>query len=278
LCTAGTNVSCTALITNTGTDWLHDVTVAGHPSCETLLLGPGKSTYCQTYHITAQSNFDNFDPYGELFEAAVSVQAYSLSNSSHIVYAAHVELLLQPAITLILQASTGLVSSAGEVKGWQALLGCMIIAGITGLLSFVQQKDQDACEHRIVEKFTIYSLPPLAGTSVHFNLTAVNAGNVAVRQLNLTIPGVEVLCEGHNMSSFVQHLAVNQHVTCGGAVTFDQDALEGGSRNFSAGGSAANLGGPSAASNSVEVVVAVSPGLQLDVDALNCSRAPRMRE
>jgi hypothetical protein len=114
---AGTNISCTSIITNTGTDWLHDVTVVGHPSCETFLLGPGKSTYCQTYHLTTQSHFDNFDAYGEAFETAVSVQAYSLSNSSRVVYAqdaAHVDLLLQPAIILLLQASTGMVSVAGE--------------------------------------------------------------------------------------------------------------------------------------------------------------------
>jgi hypothetical protein len=125
---AGTNVSCTSIITNTGTDWLHDVTVVGHTSCEVFVLGPGKSTYCQTHHLTSQLNFDNFNAHGELFEAAVSVRAYSLSNSSHVVYAqdaAHVELLLQPAITVFLQASSGLVSVAGEGQT-QMLLVCML--------------------------------------------------------------------------------------------------------------------------------------------------------
>jgi hypothetical protein len=120
-------------------------------------------------------------------------------------------------------------------------------------------------------------LLPLAGTSVHFNMTVANLGNVAVRQLNITIAGIKLFCEGQNMTSAVPHLAVGQHVACGGSFTFSQDALEAGSRNFTAGGAAANLGGP-AASNTVEVVVAASPGLQLDVDALNCTKPSRMRE
>jgi hypothetical protein len=121
-------------------------------------------------------------------------------------------------------------------------------------------------------------LLPLAGTFINFNLTVANLGNAAVRQLNITIPGVEVFCEGQNMSSAVTQLAVNQHVACGGSFIYDQDVLEAGSRNFTAGGSAANLGGPGPASNTVEVVVAASPSLQLDVDALNCTKPARMRE
>lgn len=113
---AGANVTCTSVITNTGTDWLHDVTVAGQ-DCESFLLKPGMSTTCQTHHLTTQTHFDNYDAYGELFEAAVAVQAHSLSNSSRVVFAqdaAHIELLLEPAITLFLRASTNLVTAAGE--------------------------------------------------------------------------------------------------------------------------------------------------------------------
>jgi hypothetical protein len=127
------------------------------------------------------------------------------------------------------------------------------------------------------EKHIICVLLSLAGTPVHFNLTVANPGNVAVRQLNITIPGVEVFCEGQNMTSAVPHLAVGQHAFCGSSFTFGQDALEAGSRSFTAGGAGANLGGP-AASNTVEVVVAASPGLQLDVDALSCTKPSRMRE
>jgi hypothetical protein len=121
-------------------------------------------------------------------------------------------------------------------------------------------------------------LAALAGTSTHFNLTVANIGNVALRQLNITLAGVDLVCTGQNMSAVVPHLAVNQHIACGGAFSFDQDALEAGSRNFSPAGSGSNLGGAGAASNVVEVVVAASPQLQVDVDALNCTRPPRMRE
>jgi hypothetical protein len=105
-----------------------------------------------------------------------------------------------------------------------------------------------------------------------------NTGNVALRQLNITLDGVTLLCEGQNMSSVVPHLSVSQHVACGGSFSFSQDTLEAGSRNFSAAGSASNLDAAGAASNVVEVVVAASPQLQLDVDALNCSRPAQMRE
>jgi hypothetical protein len=120
-----------------------------------------------------------------------------------------------------------------------------------------------------------------ADAVAHLSLTAANRGNTHLRNVTLDMPGLaDVACFiGDTAVTLPANLLVGAGtIVCSGAFTFDQDALEGGSRNFSAAGSAANLGGPGAASNSVEVVVAASPGLQLDVDALNCTRAPRMRE
>jgi hypothetical protein len=125
LTAAGANITCILVVTNTGTDWLHDITVVGQ-DCAAFLLGPGKSITCQTYQLTTQANYDNFDAYGELFEASVSAQAHSLSNSSQVVCAqdaVHVELLLQPAVMLFLQASPGMVATAGELLCMYAHIG-----------------------------------------------------------------------------------------------------------------------------------------------------------
>jgi hypothetical protein len=115
-----------------------------------------------------------------------------------------------------------------------------------------------------------------ADTVVQMTVTASNGGNTHLHNVNLDVPDLENLActNADGLVTLPADLLVGAGtIVCSGAFTFDQDALEGGSRNFSAGGSAADLGGPSAASNSVEVVVAASPGLQLDVDALNCTRA-----
>jgi hypothetical protein len=119
------------------------------------------------------------------------------------------------------------------------------------------------------------------GTVVHMTVTASNGGNTHLKAVNIDMPGLQLLsCT--NATGPV-HLPTDLLVgagtiQCSGTFSFDQDALEAGSRNFSAAGSGSNLGDAGAASNVVEVVVAASPQLQVDVDALNCTRPPRMRE
>jgi hypothetical protein len=119
-----------------------------------------------------------------------------------------------------------------------------------------------------------------AGTAVQLSVTATNAGNVHLRGIALDVPGFDALTCSNSTDDVTlpADLLVGSSLVCSGAFSFDQDALEAGSRNFSAAGSASNLGGAGAASNVVEVVVAASPQLQVDVDALNCTRPPRMRE
>jgi hypothetical protein len=118
-----------------------------------------------------------------------------------------------------------------------------------------------------------------AGTIVQLTVTATNGGNTHLRGITLAMPDLEAMVcnDGTAAITLPTDLLVGSVVTCSGSFAFSQDALEAGSRNFTAGGAAANLGGP-AASNTVEVVVAASPGLQLDVDALNCTKPSRMRE
>jgi hypothetical protein len=115
-----------------------------------------------------------------------------------------------------------------------------------------------------------------AGTAVQLTITASNTGNVHLHHITLTVTDLgELACNNHLGSDL---LVGGDSLVCSGSFSFDQDALEAGSRNFSAAGSGSNLGGAGAASNVVEVVVAASPQLQVDVDALNCTRPARMRE
>jgi hypothetical protein len=114
-----------------------------------------------------------------------------------------------------------------------------------------------------------------AGAVVHMTVTASNTGNIHLRNITLSMTDVGDLTCSSPLGSDL--LVDGTSLECSGSFAFSQDALEAGSRTFSAGGAGANLGGP-AASNTVEVVVAASPGLQLDVDALNCTKPSRMRE
>jgi hypothetical protein len=119
-----------------------------------------------------------------------------------------------------------------------------------------------------------------ADTIVQLTATAINGGNNHLREVMVTVPGLGTLTCSHDAAAVTlpTDLLVGSSLTCSGSFAFSQDALEAGSRNFSAAGTASNLGAAEAASNVVEVVVAASPQLQLDVDALNCSRPARMRE
>lgn len=114
-----------------------------------------------------------------------------------------------------------------------------------------------------------------AGTVVELTVTASNTGNVHLQNVTLNVADLgELACS----SPLGSDLLVGDSLAYSGAFAFDQDALEAGSRNFSAAGAASNLGGAGVSSNTLEVAVAASPQLQLDVDALNCSRPARMRE
>jgi hypothetical protein len=115
-----------------------------------------------------------------------------------------------------------------------------------------------------------------AGAVVQMTVTASNTGNIHLHNITLSMPDLGGLTCSSPLGSDLLVAGVSRE--CSGSFAFSQDALEAGSRNFTAGGSAANLGGPGPASNTVEVVVAASPSLQLDVDALNCTKPARMRE
>jgi hypothetical protein len=118
-----------------------------------------------------------------------------------------------------------------------------------------------------------------AGATVQLTVTATNGGNTHLRAVTVDVPGLgDLVCgSAANIVTLPTDVLVGTSLACSGSFAFSQDALEAGSRNFTAAGAGANLGGP-AASNTVEVVVAASPSLQLDVDALNCTKPARMRE
>lgn len=110
------NVTCTSVISNTGSDWLHDVKLEGQ-DCQSFLLAPGKSASCHTIHQTTQHDIDNFDEHGVPFEAVVFAQAHSLSNTSHMIYgqgAIHLPLPVVPSINITASAAPTLVSTAGR--------------------------------------------------------------------------------------------------------------------------------------------------------------------
>eukprot|EP00883_Tetradesmus_obliquus_P004983 jgi/Sobl393_1/1538/SZX64938.1 len=111
---------------------------------------------------------------------------------------------------------------------------------------------------------------------VHLSVEASNGGNVHLRNVTVDVPNLGALTcsNGAGSVTLPADLLVGSSLVCSGSFAFDQDALEAGSRSFSAAGAASSLGGAGAFSNMLEV--AASPQLQLDVDALNCSRPARM--
>lgn len=111
---------------------------------------------------------------------------------------------------------------------------------------------------------------------MHLVFYAVNSGNVQLRQVNLTVPGVEGLACNDTPATGLTIL-VDQPLTCEGTIVFDQDALERGSRDYVVVGTAANLE-HSISSDLVPVRVAAMPQLQLDVDGLNCTKPDKLRK
>lgn len=112
-----------------------------------------------------------------------------------------------------------------------------------------------------------------AGTVVELLLTANNTGNVHLDSVTVQAPGLDTML---NCSSSLEYVPAGSAVECTGQFTFSQDALEAGSRNFTATAAAANL--ESVEANPVLVTVTAAPQLQLDVDAMNCSKPAGMRK
>lgn len=113
-----------------------------------------------------------------------------------------------------------------------------------------------------------------ANTTVVLLVTASNKGNVHLRNVTLAVPGLttNLSCPGLELD---MELAVDQRIKCMGSFHFDQDAFEAGSRHFTAVASASMLNS-SISSNAVSVHVAASPQLQVNVDALQCTKPSRM--
>lgn len=113
-----------------------------------------------------------------------------------------------------------------------------------------------------------------AGTVVQLLVQGTNKGNVNLKNVTLSVPG---LTSPLNCSSGLEVLPPKQHVECTGSFLFTQNTLEAGSRNLTANGAAANLAA-GVSSSPVLVQVAAAPQLSLDVQGTNCTKPERLRE
>lgn len=114
-----------------------------------------------------------------------------------------------------------------------------------------------------------------ANTTVVLLVTATNKGNVHLRNVTLEVPGLTTTLSCPVME--LSMLEVDQDMDCMGSFLFNQSTFEEGNRHFTAVGSSSMLNG-SVYSEAVAVQIAASPGLQVDVDGLQCSKPSRMCE
>ncbi|KAF8072463.1 olpB [Scenedesmus sp. PABB004] len=127
-----------------------------------------------------------------------------------------------------------------------------------------------------------------AGAVVRLRVTAINAGNIELRNVSVAVPGLsgrDGACTLKGAAASVALplgvLPVGSELACEGSFTFTQALLEAGDRTFAAGASAANLGSDGSAAlveapASVRVAVSASPHLAVDVDGPSCTRPARM--
>lgn len=104
-----------------------------------------------------------------------------------------------------------------------------------------------------------------------------NTGNVHMYNVSVSIPG---LTNPLNCSSNLRLMPVDSSLMCTGSFTFDQDALEVGSRNFQAMGTGIAAAGDSVTANSsiITVPVGAAPCLQVIANASSCTKPSRMRK
>ena len=113
---AGDNITCTAVITNTGQDWLGEIDLAGQVNCSHLLLLPGTSITCSVKSAITQADLDNFDAYGISKPITAHALAYGLSNTSQLiddVETISLPLLVYTGLHLTCDVRPTLVSKAG---------------------------------------------------------------------------------------------------------------------------------------------------------------------
>lgn len=150
----------------------------------------------------------------------------------------------------------------------------MVDAGASGSVKLLVNPMMAISMTRVISNDSDAGLIRQAGTEVQLLVTASNTGNVHLKNVTLTVPG---LTHQLNCSSSLEVLHAKQQAVCYGSFLFDQDALEAGSKSFTASGNAANLAA-GVDSNVVLLLVAAAPQLYLDVQGTNCTKPARLRK
>ncbi|KAF6258162.1 hypothetical protein COO60DRAFT_1639414, partial [Scenedesmus sp. NREL 46B-D3] len=275
---AGGAVSCAVEVQNIGNVRLQNGSVSGtgaanSSSCAFGVLLPGGRFTCQVKQVVSQADLDAADG-DSTYNVSIGVSGTALSYAFSLTNTGNVKLrglqLLVPALDGNSSESTIICSYATDSGRWAP--GSDLVPGSSLSCSGSFSFDQDAIEAGDLSPAVVATVANLATGPVTEPLPTIslplmclvmvtNTGNVGLNSTSISLADL---------------LVGTGTVVCNGTFTFSQDALEAGSRNFSATGSAANLGGAGVASHAVEVVVAASPQLQVDVDALNCTRPTRM--
>lgn len=78
---SGGNSSCSAVVTNNGSDWLTNVNVADQPDCSYYLMLPGQTFNCSVMFTAIQTEQNSTDA-----NVTAEVSAVPLSNTSSVIF------------------------------------------------------------------------------------------------------------------------------------------------------------------------------------------------
>lgn len=115
LCFSGDTFTCIAMVTNNGSDWLTEVSVADQPDCSYYLMLPGQTFNCSVIFTVNQTDFDNAE--GSSKQITINTTAHPLSNTSSVVQrwtSAYVHLIIRRSLSITLDAGNHSVHTAGK--------------------------------------------------------------------------------------------------------------------------------------------------------------------
>lgn len=113
-----------------------------------------------------------------------------------------------------------------------------------------------------------------AGDVAAFVVTAINTGNVHLKNVEVLVPGLSTPLKCNDTLAV---LSFGSALKCSGSLQYDQDTFETGLKNFTAIGAASNLA-TGASSGAIAVEVEATPRLTVAMKAEDCSKPNRMRK